>query len=258
MIYILKMEFKTKYGDFLVYPNDEIIVSYFKNGKVYEEDFIIENLGKYIQRSEYVLDIGAHIGSHCITYCKLNPNVKIIAFEPQAKVFDLLNKNVINNMLTNNIQVLNTCVGHKNTNTRLAMNASDSPNADNPVTYGDEHSQNIGGIGIGDDGEECSMITIDSLNLKGCDFMKVDVEGFEPLVFLGAVNTINNFKPVICFEKNHKDISIDMYNKLDINIPYRNLTSFELLIGLDYIIFYEGSGNYIAVHRSKVSMMYNF
>lgn len=252
------MEFKTKYGNFLVYENDMEIVSSFQVGKVYEEDFIIKSLAKFIQRSNYVLDIGAHVGSHCITYCKINPNLKVTAFEPQSKVFELLNKNIINNQLSSNIQAYKTCVGHKNMSTQLAINASDSLNPDKPVTYGGYNDENIGGLGLGLGGESCSMVTIDSLRLEGCDFMKVDVEGFEPLVFLGGVETINKFKPIICFEKNNKDISKQMYDILDVYIPYRNLTSFEVLINMGYLISYESHCNYIAIHRSRTSITYNF
>ena len=252
------MEFKTKYGDFLVYENDMEIVSSFRIGKVYEEDFILQSLAKFIEKSKYVLDIGAHVGSHCITYCKINPNLEIMAFEPQTKVFELLNRNIINNHLTKNIHAYNVCVGHKNMRAMLSINATDSPNPNNQVTYGGDIKENLGGVGLGVGGEECSMISIDSLNLEGCDFMKVDVEGFEPLVFLGGINTIDKFKPVICFEKNNKDISKEMYNKLDISLPYRYLTTYEILISLGYLIIYESNCNFIAIHRSKTSISYNF
>lgn len=35
-------------------------------------------------------------------------------------------------------------------------------------------------------GEKVAMISIDSLNLESCDFIKIDAEGYEPLVIAGA------------------------------------------------------------------------
>ena len=42
--------------------------------------------------------------------------------------------------------------------------------------------------------------TLDSLNLEGLDFLKIDVEQAELMVVKGAINTIKKFKPVIEFE----------------------------------------------------------
>ena len=36
------------------------------------------------------------------------------------------------------------------------------------------------------------MVTVDSLNLENVDYMKIDVEGAESLVLLGAAETIKN------------------------------------------------------------------
>jgi FkbM family methyltransferase len=43
-------------------------------------------------------------------------------------------------------------------------------------------------------------ITLDSLNLHACDFIQLDVEGFEAHVIYGARQTIEKFKPVIALE----------------------------------------------------------
>ena len=48
--------------------------------------------------------------------------------------------------------------------------------------------------------EEVDLITIDSLNLKDVDIIKVDTEGFEYNVLLGAIKTIERCKPVIQVE----------------------------------------------------------
>lgn len=44
-------------------------------------------------------------------------------------------------------------------------------------------------------------LTIDSLNLEKVDFLKVDVEGYEIKVLMGAENTIKRWNPVILVEQ---------------------------------------------------------
>ena len=44
------------------------------------------------------------------------------------------------------------------------------------------------------------MKSLDSFNFQNVSLIKVDVEGAERLVFLGAKATIRKFKPAIIFE----------------------------------------------------------
>lgn len=53
------------------------------------------------------------------------------------------------------------------------------------------------------------MVTIDSLQLPSCSLIQLDVEGYEPEVLRGAVDTINEYHPVIMVEmldRSAKDI----------------------------------------------------
>jgi len=49
-------------------------------------------------------------------------------------------------------------------------------------------------------GNKYPMFTIDSLGLDACDFIQLDIEGFELPALRGARNTIERFKPVLCIE----------------------------------------------------------
>lgn len=49
------------------------------------------------------------------------------------------------------------------------------------------------------------VIAIDQLNLQACDFMALDLEGYEYFALLGAANTIAAFRPVLMIEdKGHE------------------------------------------------------
>jgi FkbM family methyltransferase len=50
------------------------------------------------------------------------------------------------------------------------------------------------------DGNEFDVMKIDDLEVKDCDLLQLDVEGFEHFAILGAVETIKKSSPVICLE----------------------------------------------------------
>ena len=60
------------------------------------------------------------------------------------------------------------------------------------------------------------MITIDSLNLDGCDLIYLDIEGYEYFALHGAEKTIEKFHPVIVVEYNPVLFEKFMVGKNDI------------------------------------------
>lgn len=173
----------------------------------YAEQEIIDNyLKPYVEKSEIILDVGGHVGYHSIAYSRINNRSKIKTFEPQREVYNLLDLNIKQNNI-NNVEIYNLAVGHKNKNITLSNTITDGPNRGINFEYGGEKEFNIGGVSIGKGGDEIDMITIDSLELTSLDYIKIDVEGAESLVLMGAKETILKHKPVICFEYNHKQLS---------------------------------------------------
>lgn len=130
----------------------------------------------------HCLDIGANIG--VISQALLANGFTVTAFEPQPAIFDLLRFNC------GSANVINTAVG------------SSAGFAQMPKVYYSEKG-NFGGLGIGTKSMygniTVPLITIDSLNLD-VGFMKIDVEGYELEVLLGAANTIARCRPVMYIE----------------------------------------------------------
>jgi len=56
------------------------------------------------------------------------------------------------------------------------------------------------------------MLTLDSMNLPACDLLQLDVEEHEYKVLLGAVKTLEKFKPVVSVERTNNDISTLLHN----------------------------------------------
>jgi len=208
------IEQKTEYGYMSYYKNDQVFAHSLRNGKIYEQGLVLNRLSDYVRQSNVIFDIGAHAGSHTILYKYINPDAEIYCFEPQKRMFDLLKHNVEQNKF-NKIHLANKAVGHANMKFTMNSSSTDGLNANKQIVYGDERMFNIGGLQVGKGGEEIDIITLDSLGVNKIDFMKIDVEGFEPLVIKGGLNTIQECRPIISFEHNHKMISKTILKELN-------------------------------------------
>lgn len=233
----------TKYGNMQYLINDFYIAQSLKKNEMYEEFFVENYLKKYIEQSYVILDIGSHIGCHTVMYSKINPKAIIYSFEMQKELYKLLKCNTIN---LHNIHIFNVAIGNKIKMITQNNFITDGPNFNQPIEYYTDKSFNYGGLSIGYNGEECMMISIDSLQLTKCDFIKIDVEGFEYGVILGALNTILKFKPVIFYEQNpDKPFLIDHCKITDID-ENSNINVESFLRSLGYTDFKEIGMNILA------------
>lgn len=223
----------TENGIFEVDPDDSYISSHMSTGKIFEHHIINGVLKEFVEKSKYIVDVGANIGCHAVSYAGFNPDCKIWAFEPQDKLFTILKKNVEQNGYEERIEIYKCGLGHREMECELA--SLDSVHDANCQVW------NKGGLGIGEGGETMTILTLDSFDLPGLDYMKIDVEGAEGLVIMGARETIKKYRPVICFEHNYQRIDPE-------HIGLRHIpTPFEELVKLGYRIFvYLDWENYIA------------
>lgn len=193
----------TPYGQLYYYENDAFIANLLRYNEMWDEELILNHLASIIKDSSSILDIGAHVGSHSVMYKFLNPSLEIHAFELQTMMYELLKKNIHINSLKN-IHSFNCAVGHRVRTITIDNLITDGPNSYKKYSYHDGQDYNFGGISLGYGEVEQLMITIDSLKLKSCDFIKIDVEGSETLVLMGAIETIEKYRPAIFFEENYK------------------------------------------------------
>lgn len=193
----------TEYGEMKYYGNDYFIAIELDQGRLYEQDYVLLHLSKHIKKSKVILDIGAHIGCHSVLYSHLNNKSQIYSFELQKMMYNLLKQNIQNNGI-DNVKIYNCAIGDSIKMINVCNHISDGPNRHEEYAYDNHKQYNFGGVSIGHGHEERMMITIDSLNLSGCDFMKIDIEGYEYFAVIGAINTIIKYKPVIFYEANYK------------------------------------------------------
>lgn len=151
-----------------------------------------------------VLDIGANIGAHTLFFAKaVGSGGQVHAFEPQRIVFQTLCANMALNHISNSF-CYNIALG-KSPGTVLVPQVRPWENF------------NFGGLSLGSHqfGEAVEVKTIDGLNLSKCNFIKIDTEGMELDVLMGAVNTINKLQPILYVENDRKDKSADLIRYID-------------------------------------------
>lgn len=133
------------------------------------------------------LDVGANIGE--ITYALAQFSEKVQAFEPVHNTFDLLQKNVTQNNLTN-VTCHNLGLGAVHETAEIAINAN---------TCG-ANSRVLDPTATRRATETMRIVPLDSFGFTDVDILKIDVEGFELDVLQGGEKTILRDHPVIQLE----------------------------------------------------------
>ena len=186
------------------------------------------------------LDCGANIGVHTVEWAKMMTGWgSVIAFEAQERLFYALAGNiVINNCL--NARAILSVLGAQDGTVRIP-----TPNYQSPGSFGSlemrltTNTEFIGqAIDYSDEATiQARCMTLDSLNLTRVDLIKIDVEGMEPDVLGGALNTLVACRPTLFAE----------YGKAGWDVLAGLLTP------LGYTLF-RTPENLIAVHASDPAM----
>lgn len=154
----------------------------------FQSDILVE-LGK---KSHHFFDIGANMGFYSIALASENPQLKVESFEPQPHVFDLLSANVSLNQVSSQIKLDN--IGLGNSKDELTM-------------YIPKFTGTGGGsfMNLHSEEGEATQIKVcvnllDNVAKTQPDLIKIDVEGNELNVILGARKIICASKPTIVVE----------------------------------------------------------
>lgn len=159
------------------WADEEMKIFHRLAGKYYHIDF---------SKRGYFIDIGANIGTTCIYFQKkLDENVNILAFEPQADNYRLLCTNIVLNGLDQTSIVENYGLSEKTEQKKLHINSA------NP-------GQNSILFDYGQESEEIQMVSLDGylsdheISSDEIKYIWIDTEGFEPVVLTGAQDTLKN------------------------------------------------------------------
>lgn len=148
----------------------------------------IKEANKFLKDKANILDIGANIGNHSVYWAMVRKARKIHAFEPTTDVFEILCKNIELNSLQDIVKPHNFALGLQ----------------EGKVSIKERPAGNLGGTSLKyDEGGELIVKSLDGIQAEfdeKIDFVKIDVEGFESQVLLGAKEFLAQHKPIIMIE----------------------------------------------------------
>lgn len=174
--------------------DDPVLAECYARSEFYEQP-LLDIMERRIEHGGTWVDVGANVGNHSVffaAYCA----AKVVALEPVAENFELLERNMRANGLDAGHLLLAAGAG----------DASGSLNYDPPMP-GKRWSQ----VELGNEGSRMApIITIDSLGLTDVRVIKLDCEGMEPEAVIGAADTVKRCKPELFIEIWHEEV-LDMF-----------------------------------------------
>ena len=197
-----------------------------------------------------ILDIGANIGTSSLFFSKLVPNGWVHVFEPSNS----MRSELLNNINANNIKnatIYPFGLGNENTKGILMIAMEGNPGSAYFVKANDNQSDAL------------DIKVLDEVFEPGrrIDLIKIDVEGYETKVLMGAKENIMKSKPIIIIENNEpalkragsssKELAEWLINK---NYEIYKLVSGKL-IKLSDKDFQRGIFNLVAIEKSRTILL---
>ena len=212
----------------------------------YENPVIVKECCGWFRPTTVFYDLGANIGFYTILANRFITKGKIYAFEPIPFVCGLLQKHLeLNRHLINpdTIRIMPFAVSDKEKEVSFSDNKEQAE--------GNTYILSSPFLKAGIKTIRVKCYSIDELVHQGYDIpdiIKIDVEGAEYDVLMGAAATISQYKPRIILATH------------DCHLPGVDEDCRRFLFGMGYIltdmgkynIHFGGLANYMAVHRSSI------
>lgn len=202
----------------LVFAPSMLTYVLFANPHTRDED--VKVIEKFVAPADIVIDIGAHIGSTVLVEASQSGGAgKVLAFEASPTFFKYLKENITINELETIVDVYPYAIG--DTESSVLINESVKDDTTNHIS---------------DIGTEVKQVRLDDFtkDFAKINFIKVDVEGYEPMVLAGATETLKKTDCLyieFCTSnlKNLGFLPSDMISKLQENFSLQTLTSDKLI-----------------------------
>ena len=152
-----------------------------------------EMLAQIIKPGLNVVEVGSNIGVHTVPMARACRPGHLYAYEPQRRIFQILCANLVLNDIDNVVAAPDAC-GDQRGEARIPA-------------YDYQAAGNFGGVSIAPAhtaGELVRVVPLDDLRLLTCGLIKVDVEGHESQVLIGAAETIARCRPVLYVENDRE------------------------------------------------------
>lgn len=198
--------------------------------RYFENDYEKENilfLKENCKPNMIVFDIGAHLGLMSIICSQLiNKKGKVYSFEPTPKTFEVLKEVIKINKVSDIVIPINKAVSNETKKIDFYLSADEGSNSNSLVSKNHRDRKPI----------QIDVTSLDIFakenDITQIDVIKIDAEGSEYDVLLGAKNIISSFKPKMILALHPPLIKNNGHNIEDI---------YAFLIQQNYIIKLNGS-----------------
>ncbi|MEI7482791.1 MAG: FkbM family methyltransferase [Elusimicrobiota bacterium] len=163
------------------------------NGIIKENQYNFENF-----KNAVVADAGANIGLFSLYACARGAG-RIYAFEPVRETYAILKSNIAANHLEKVVLAVNAALGAKQGAAKIKYCTRGEGSA--MIAEGNA------GVNVGlvyESERKVKVLALDDAIRRKVDLIKIDVEGYEGNVLLGAANLIRKHKPVLSFSAYHR------------------------------------------------------
>ena len=157
------------------------------------EEFFLRRL--LATNPEFCIDVGANVGKYS-EFILRNSSSRVLAFEPLSGAFQRLQ--ILQNQFTSRLTIENLGCARNSGELKLYFGSETSElasfsNEVNQIDY--VGASNVNSVSVRTTSLDDYFQHNPFRELKGCDLLKIDTEGFEYEVLLGASNFISQFKP---------------------------------------------------------------
>jgi FkbM family methyltransferase len=161
------------------------------------EPEVVKTLTEAVQPGSCAVDIGAHIGFYTLVLSRLvGAKGTVISFEPMPETFNVLVENIRLNQC-GQVQTINKAVMDRSCELRVGVSSQDPlPGSASVISGSASDTLNVQAVSLDDFMQE---------QPEKADFIKMDVEGAESLVLVGAKRTVEATHPNMLIEIHHFD-----------------------------------------------------
>lgn len=177
----------TDAGTVAVLTNDTHASRWIREGKqFFHDETVTKRIAPLIQPGWSCLDVGANLGTFTVAMSRAaGTGGKIIAYEPMLPAFCCL---AVNCRGLPNVELTHAALGDGEDRGVMAYDAN----------AGAAHMETRHLVAA----HTVVIHKFDNYEIDRLDFVKLDVEGFEPNVIAGMYQTLKQFRPVIFCEVN--------------------------------------------------------
>ena len=172
----------------------------------------VELFRSILSETSDVIEVGANIGMHSVALAKLAPKGKLLCYEPQRIIYQILCANIAINDITN-AHLVNKAVSDQPGTITIATSKYDDPWNYGAFSIRDGFNSEGAYPGATDqEGVDQTTLDLDleRQSVKNLDLIKIDAEGAERLVLDGADATIARHKPYLFVEANKPETFDDL------------------------------------------------